>query len=161
MKPVSEVMSTEVMSCHMHDSMNHAARLMWERDCGCVPIVDDHSRVIGIITDRDICMATYTQGKSLAELPVSLACSTDVKTCKISDSISYAEELMAKAQVRRLPVVDSAGVLAGIVSISDLAHHNQRAGTGDKLGHRALSAVLEAVTRRRQSTDAKDRLARD
>jgi CBS domain-containing protein len=152
MKHVADVMSKDVASCHMQDSMNRAAQLMWEHDCGCIPIVDDASRVVGIITDRDICMATYTQGKPLWELPVAQACTHDVQTCRTTDKLSYAEEIMTDAQVRRLPVVDPLGTLVGLVSLSDLAHHNK--STADKLAHRTLSAVLEAVTRRRRAADA-------
>jgi CBS-domain-containing membrane protein len=154
MKRVAEVMSTEVASCHMNDSMNHAAQLMWEHDCGCIPIVDDDRHVVGIITDRDICMAAYTQGKSLNELPVSLACSRDVQTCRTTDTVARAEELMTNAQVRRLPVVDPTGVLVGLVSMSDLAHHTKSAA--DKLAQRTLAAVLEAVTRRRHAREPSD-----
>ncbi|MET0385220.1 MAG: CBS domain-containing protein [Polyangiales bacterium] len=145
-------MSMDVASCSMDDSMNRVAQLMWERDCGCVPIVDELSRVIGIITDRDVCMAAYTQGRSLAELPVSLACSRDVQTCRGSDSLARAEALMTRAQVRRLPVVDDAGVLVGLLSLGDLAHRlkNVGAARSDTLGLRHVAAVLEAVTRPRR-----------
>ena len=149
MKRVAEVMSTEVASCHMNDALNRAAQLMWEHDCGCIPIVDDSSHVLGIITDRDICMAAYTQGKALAELPVSLACSRDLKTCRTDDSVAHAQELMTNAQVRRLPVVDPSGVLVGLVSMSDLAQHTKSAA--DKLAQRTLATLLEAVTRRRHA----------
>jgi CBS domain-containing protein len=157
MKHVTDVMSSEVAFCHMGDTMNRAAQLMWERDCGCVPIVDDRKQVIGIITDRDICMATYTQGKLLSELPVSLACSREVQTCKASDTLEHAEKQMTKAQVRRLPVADERGELVGVVSIADLAHHSRRAAPTDKHIQRTLSAVLAAVTRRRHSADASAR----
>jgi CBS-domain-containing membrane protein len=151
MKRVADVMSTKVASCHVDESMNDAAQIMWEQDCGSVPIVDDHSHVIGIITDRDVCMATYTQGKCLKDLPVSLACSGDVQTCRASDSLAHAEELMSNAQVRRLPVIDSHGALIGMVSLSDLAHHSKWTSARDKLGQRTLSALRQAVTRRRHS----------
>jgi CBS domain-containing protein len=152
MKHVADIMSTQVSSCHMNESMNRAAQLMWEQDCGCIPIVDDDRRVVGIITDRDICMAAYTQGKALTELPVSLACSRDVQTCRTIDSLANAEDLMTNAQVRRLPVVDPNGVLVGLVSMSDLAHHKR--STPDKLAQRALATVLGAVSRSRRALEA-------
>jgi CBS-domain-containing membrane protein len=70
-----------------------------------------------------------------------------VQTCRTIDTLSHAQELMTNAQVRRLPVVDPSGVLVGLVSMSDLAHHTKSAA--DKLAQRTLAAVLEAVTRRR------------
>ena len=157
MKHVADVMSTHLVSCHMNDSMNRAAQLMWEQDCGCLPIVDAEMHVMGIITDRDICMATYTQGKLLTDLCVSLACTKEVQTCKATDSLAFAEELMTNAQVRRLPVLDDYGALVGLVSIADLAKHMPHKGATDKVAHRALSTVLQAVTRRRHSADASAR----
>ena len=60
---VHEIMSTDLATCQSEDTLNCAAQIMWERDCGVVPILDQGSRVIGMLTDRDICMAAYTQGR--------------------------------------------------------------------------------------------------
>lgn len=149
---VEDIMSTHVVGCRADDRLNKAAQIMWEHDCGSVPVVDEGSRVVGIITDRDMCMAAYTQGKSLIEIPVSSACSHEVQTCSRSDTITRAEELMTRAQVRRLPVVDDAGVLAGMLSMSDLAHHLKPASHAENntLRPRELATVLEAVSRPRQ-----------
>ena len=151
MHRVDEVMRKDVVSCHLEDSLNTAARIMWEQDCGCVPVVDDLRRVVGIITDRDITMAAYIQGGGLNDTAVGAVCSRDVKTCAINDSLSRAEQIMAEAQVRRLPVVESDETLVGIISLSDLAHHlTFVAGSeSNSLGPRNLSLVLEAVSQPR------------
>ena len=65
---VADSMTRDVRACSVHDSLNAAARVMWENDCGCVPIVDSQGRLVGIVTDRDICMATYTQGVPLEDV---------------------------------------------------------------------------------------------
>jgi CBS-domain-containing membrane protein len=136
----------------MQDRLNTAAQIMWENDCGCVPVVDDLRRVIGIVTDRDITMAAYTQGKSLNDIEVGSICSRTVKTCAKTATLSEAEQIMANAQVRRLPVVESDGTLVGIISLSDLAHHLTfvAVGKSNSLGPRNLSLVLEAVSRPRR-----------
>jgi len=94
---------------------------MWDGDCGSIPVVDSWSRVIGMITDRDICMAAYTQGRSLEQIRVQDVMSKNVTSCKTSDSLEQAEELMRRQKVRRLPVVDAEMHLVGLLSINDIA----------------------------------------
>ena len=67
---VEQVMNRNVKTCRSSDSLDRAAQLMWENDCGCVPIVDDEGRGVGMVTDRDVCMAAYTQGGPLTHLRV-------------------------------------------------------------------------------------------
>jgi CBS domain-containing protein len=96
-------------------------RIMWESDCGCVPVVECDGTVVGMITDRDICMAAYTQGRRLTHMTVEGAASKNLVTIGKDESLRRAEELMRDAQVRRLLVVDSAGRLVGLLSLADLA----------------------------------------
>ena len=123
---VSELMTSEVKGCYQHDSLNRAAQLMWENDCGSVPVVDSEMKVIGMLTDRDICMAAYTQGVALTEASVGGAMSCDICTCQPADSITAAAERMRERQIRRLPVVDKSGKLVGILSMSDIAREAER-----------------------------------
>jgi CBS domain-containing protein len=118
---VREMMSRDVRTCQPTDSTNHAAEIMWESDCGCVPVVEANGKVVGIITDRDICMAAYTQGRPLTEIDVGSVGSRNVVTVREGDSLHQAEKLMHDAQVRRLPVLDSNERLVGLLSISDFA----------------------------------------
>jgi CBS domain-containing protein len=118
---IKDVMTRDVSTCRADDSTSHAARLMWENDCGVVPVVDAQLRPIGMITDRDVCMAGYTTGRSLADIRVGDVMSRDVKTCSPEDAIGVAELSMQQRHVRRLPVVDSRGRLVGILSLNDLA----------------------------------------
>jgi CBS domain-containing protein len=99
------------------------ARLMWEGDCGAVPVVTDDRKVIGMITDRDICIAAATRSKPPAEIRVGEVISTNhgVHAVKPDDDVRVALRTMRKHKVRRLPVVDREQRLAGIVSINDLA----------------------------------------
>jgi predicted transcriptional regulator len=78
---VRRMMVHDVKSCHAHDSLNVAAQIMWECACGCVPVVDEHRRPVGFLTDRDICMAAYTQGGSLQALRVETAMARNVISC--------------------------------------------------------------------------------
>ena len=118
---VQDLMSTNVRTCRMTDMLNTPAQHMWEGDLGAVPVVDEDSRVVGMITDRDISMAAYTQGNRLSDIPVERSMTKAVYTVKTKDDARTAESLMRTNAVRRLPVVEDDGHLAGIVSLNDLA----------------------------------------
>ena len=108
--------------CSPNDSLNHPARLMWELDCGSVPVVDDSGCAIGMVTDRDICMAAYTRGLPFSAIRVASTMSKRVVSVGPEASLSDAMALMRTSQVRRLPVVDQ-GRLVGIITLADIARH--------------------------------------
>ncbi|MGD0674103.1 MAG: CBS domain-containing protein [Polyangiaceae bacterium] len=122
---VSEIMSA-AKACCPTDDLQRAAQIMWENDCGVVPVVDGETRVVGMITDRDICMASYTHGQPLWSIPVSSAMATVVYAVHVGDPLETAETLMRRVRVRRLPVLDAEGRLIGILSLNDLARHAHR-----------------------------------
>lgn len=126
---VSDLMTRAVCSCRAGSTLNDAARIMWEHDCGAVPIVDanDSSRVVGIVTDRDIAMAAYIRGQPLGSIPVEDVMARNPVTCEPDDSLEAAEQAMAEAHVRRLPVVDEGGRLIGLFSLAQLARAVSRA----------------------------------
>src|ERR1051325_7716398 len=126
---VIELMTKEVRTRHKHHSLNRAAQLMWENDCGAIPVVDSELKVVGMLTDRDICMASYTQGIALAGISVGRVMSCDVCACVATDNITSAAELMRERQIRRLPVVDERERLVGILSMSDIAREADRLRT--------------------------------
>jgi CBS domain-containing protein len=124
---VEQVMSRPVHFCHPEDSLAKAACLMWDHDCGCLPVVAEGAhRVAGMITDRDICMHALFENKPLAELQVKQAMATDVQVCRPYDELSVADEIMRGARLRRLPVLDDDGNLVGMVTLADLAREAQR-----------------------------------
>ena len=118
---IDQLIVKNVLTCFPEDDLRAPARAMWEGDCGCVPVVDSWSRVIGMITDRDICMAAYTQGKPLREIRVEGVMSKSVVSCTTGDSLEQAEELMRRNRVRRLPVLDADKRLVGLLSLNDIA----------------------------------------
>lgn len=127
---VKDVMVETVKCCAAGDTLNRAAQLMWENDCGCVPVVDGDSRVIGMLTDRDICMAAYTQGATLNGIQVSSVMSREVFTCRSRDTLLVAQRAMREHRVRRLPVTDREGKLVGILSLNDIARAVARSAAG-------------------------------
>jgi CBS domain-containing protein len=152
---IKELMTRDPASCGPADSLNEAARLMWERDCGAIPVVDE-GRVVAIVTDRDVCMAAYTRGQRLSEIPVETVMSDSLVVCREDDSVNAVESVMREHQIRRLPVTDDRGGLRGVISLNDLALAAQHGGkSGDEQGvartlaaiceHRQLSAVPRAA----------------
>jgi len=123
---VSDLMTQAVQSCGPNDNLQRAMQIMWERDCGIVPIVDDDGKVVGMITDRDVAVAAYTQGRPLWQIAVSNAMAKQVHGVRESDSLEAVETLMRRVRVRRVPVLDGDGRLKGILSMNDLARHAHR-----------------------------------
>ena len=141
---VKDVMTDEVESCFMEDSLEKAARIMKGRGCGCVPVIDAAGHVIGLLTDRGALMCALRLGQRLADLPVSEACSRTVICCQAEDTLERAEMLMRVNHVRRLPVVESGRVLSGVVSLTDLARHIELSAVdgGSGLSPRHIALVL-------------------
>jgi len=154
---VSDLMTPAVKSCGIHDNLDRAARIMWENDCGIVPMIDGERRVLGMITDRDICMAAYTRGHELSRIPVSTAMAKKIHAVHENDRIEVAEGLMQRAQVRRLPVLDREGRLKGILSMNDLVRHaNLSAGRkAGGLGSDSIAQTLAAICEPRGVTIAR------
>ncbi len=152
---VQQVMTPEVKFCRESDNLNRAAQLMWENDCGFVPVIagDGEAKLSGVLTDRDICMAAYLQGRSLSEIPVTTAMAQKVISCKAADDIRDAEMLMKKNQVRRLAVIDDKGALVGVVSINDLALEAERElgvrKGAPELGETEVAETLAAICEHR------------
>ena len=145
---VEQVMSRNVKTCRSTDTLNHAAQLMWESDCGCLPVVDDDGHAAGMITDRDICMAAYTQGGPLWSLRVAAAMPREPRTCRPADTVAEAESIMRAAQVRRLPVVDPEERVIGILSLNDVAREVAREGTRSgmpEVGSEEVAETLGAI----------------
>ncbi len=145
---VAEIMSAPVHFCVTTDTLDRAARIMWDHDCGVVPIIDRKGNPIGMITDRDICMAAYTKGKPLWRILVTEASALRVWAVRPDDSIATAEQMMDRHRVRRLAVIDRGGNLVGIVSLADILRRSQlQASRSDALDSESVAATLANVFR--------------
>jgi CBS domain-containing protein len=117
---VKEIMTADTKTCSLNDSVAEAARSMWEADCGIIPVVAEGGKVVGVITDRDICMAAMTKGRAESIIAVEDVISGKLFACKPEDDIHVALNTMRENKVRRLPVVASDGKLEGILSMNDI-----------------------------------------
>ena len=119
---VKNVMTKDPSCCVPSDTAPRAASIMRNEDAGSVPVVDNEQsqRVVGIVTDRDLCMNIVAEGRDPNTVTVAECMTTTVVTCSPNDSVQKATELMRENQIRRVPVVDGEGRLQGIVSMADL-----------------------------------------
>ncbi|HEX8396961.1 MAG TPA: CBS domain-containing protein [Pyrinomonadaceae bacterium] len=148
---VRDVMTTEVGYCQPDAPLAQAADIMWQRDCGVVPVVDESQRVIGMITDRDICFAVVTKNRLASEIKISEVISqNEVRSCAPGDAVEDALKTMKRRQLRRLPVVNKEGVLVGILSLADLI---SGVGKGkDAVPRKKLLAALKEISHLRPIT---------
>jgi CBS domain-containing protein len=121
-------MTPDVKFCGPDVSLGAASRIMAKHGCGIVPVVDEQQKVIGVVTDRDVCVAVATRIRNPEELLVGEVMTAKVHTCSPDDDVRHALALMKTHAVRRLPVATANRRLAGIVSIDDLV---VRAGPGE------------------------------
>jgi CBS domain-containing protein len=121
-------MTRDVRLLSPDQTIREAASLMADIDVGSLP-VGDNDRLVGMITDRDIVIRAVAQGKS-ADTKVAEVMSKEILYCLDTDEIDDVARNMGKAQVRRLPVVNSDKRLVGIVSLGDLARNDDPATIG-------------------------------
>jgi CBS domain-containing protein len=117
---VKELMTKDVSFCNPGTNAAAAAEIMWTRDCGVLPVLEDSGQVVGVVTDRDLFIALGTQNYSASELPVGSIMHREPAMCAPDDDVRKALKTMAQQQVHRLPVVDESGELKGILSMSDV-----------------------------------------
>lgn len=125
---VGELMSTPAQTCQPDTDLAAVTQMMWHHDCGFVPVVDADGHVAGVITDRDVCVASATRRLLPERIAASQAMSTSVHACLPDDDVERALVTMKQFQIRRLPVVDANGRLQGIVSMNDVVRAVGRKG---------------------------------
>ena len=116
---VKEIMTAEPRTCTPDTTVAAAANLMWEGDCGILPVVDD-GELVGVVTDRDMYIALATQNARASQLRVGAVATKTVATCEPEDDVHTALATMRQARVRRLPVVGFGRTVLGILSMNDV-----------------------------------------
>jgi CBS domain-containing protein len=152
MKPamkIEDVMTRRVVAARADTDLSHVARLMWDNDCGTVPVVDAEDRVVGILTDRDLSMSANFSGKALRELRAASCMASEIESARPSETLMSVAERMGARRVRRIPVTDDGGRLVGIVSVGDLLAAAARAGAKERKElHGALLTALTLICAR-------------
>ena len=146
---VQDIMTKDVSCCSPATNAAAAAEMMWKRNCGVLPVIEDGGRLVGMVTDRDLFIALGTQNRRPADLPVGEIMNTEVALCAAADDLGTALKLMAAKQVQRLPVVGESHALEGMLSIDDVL----RAPT-DGLSSVVLKTLRQICNRTAERTTA-------
>ena len=140
---VFEVMTIDVGYCHPEDNLTRAAQIMWEKDCGIVPVLTAEKQVLGVITDRDIAIAAATRNRRTSSIKAGEMNFRPVRACAPEDDVKDALKRMRKYKIRRLCVIGQDKDLHGIVSLSDILIK-----AGEKKSVRKLIfSTLEAIAK--------------
>jgi CBS domain-containing protein len=148
-----DLMRSDVKSCGADMDLAAVAKIMWDCDCGTVPVVNEERKVIGMITDRDICIAAATRSTAPANLRVRDVMAGQVYTCSPEDDVRTVLNTMKQRRVRRLPVVDQQQRLVGIISTNDLVARAECRSGADVPGEEFL-ATLRAICEHSAATVA-------
>ena len=140
---VKELMTHEPKTCTPDTTVAEAAHLMWEADCGILPVLDD-DELVGVVTDRDMYIALATQNTRAAQLRVGAVATTQVVTCVPEDDVETALAAMRHARVRRLPVVGFGNTVVGVLSINDIL---AAAGANKPVRSDDVVETLRAISR--------------
>ena len=154
---VRDVMRTEVESCAPGTDLAAAAMIMWNADCGFVPVVEPGTRKVkGVITDRDICMALATTGKRPNERKVEEVMARTPFVVRPEDPVADLLAVMEREHIRRLPVVGRDQTLVGVVSMNDLVLATQSGWRHDRPhlnAHDVMRALRGICAHRRPAED--------
>jgi CBS domain-containing protein len=120
---IKDVMTKSPVFCSSDTNLGAAAEIMWKHNCGFLPVVGLAGKVLGVITDRDMCMAMATRNRLPGEITVNEVASGIVYSCRPEDDILTALDTMREKKIRRLPVVNAAGKLEGILAVEDFVLH--------------------------------------
>ena len=143
---VSSIMNANVETMRPDDDLAKTAMVMWRKDCGFVPVVDESgTKVLGVITDRDICMASATKHEPPEEMKVRDTMASQVWCCRGDDEIETALDTMRAHQVHRLPVLDGSDRLAGVLSFSDVVRSASVDGRIRSIGDHDLVAAYRTI----------------
>jgi CBS domain-containing protein len=119
---VKEVMVGTPISCNTETNLASAVEMLWIRNCGMLPVVGNDGKVVGVVTDRDICIALGTRDQLPGEVTVGEVMSGKLFFCAPDDDVRSALDTMRREKVRRLPVVGNDGIIQGVLSMDDLVH---------------------------------------
>ncbi|HKV42630.1 MAG TPA: CBS domain-containing protein [Blastocatellia bacterium] len=145
---VKDAMTENAITCSPGTNLAEVVELMWTYDIGFLPLVDDELKAIGVVTDRDICIAVGTRPYLASEILAAHVTSGRLFYCYPEDDVHVALQTMEREKVRRIAVLDEAGHVVGILSLDDIALHAEAPnGKPVQLSHQDVSRTLRAVSK--------------
>jgi CBS domain-containing protein len=142
MRVVDVMMGTPYV-CRPETNLGLATELMWTGNCGFLPVVGSEGKLVGVVTDRDICIALGTRGRRSGEVTAAEVMSEKVHACVAGDDIHTALATMRNARVRRLPVLSKEGALVGVISMDDILLRAEASGAA-KAGIVSAEEIVDA-----------------
>jgi CBS domain-containing protein len=126
---IKQIMTSSAATCRPETNLAAVAKIMWDRDCGFVPVLDAAGKLAGVITDRDICIASATRRLLPEQITAAQAMKRQsIQTAQPEDTAEKALATMKQFQVRRLPVVDADGTVRGVISMNDIVLASKQKG---------------------------------
>ena len=155
---VEDIMTKEVSFCNPGTNAAAAAEIMWTRNCGVLPVLEDSGQVVGMVTDRDLFIALGTQNRPASELPVDEVMHRAPSVCAPDDDVRNAMKVMAQQRVHRLLVVDKSGTLRGILSMDDVVLQANPETNGVLFNDHVIR-TLKAICERQEPAQSKQAVA--
>ena len=146
MKICKEIMTTDPESCLGSDKVYSVAQRMQSSNIGALPVVENHNskKLIGIITDRDLAIRVVGASHDATATQVRAVMTHNPIVCFASDELDTTIEIMARNQIRRIPVVDENGHVIGIISQADVATRLENQSQAANMLEQISQSVLEA-----------------
>lgn len=145
MKTVKEIMFRSPNYCEKNESLHRALEKMSSSRIGSLPIVDSNKKVVGIITNQDICRVLANTHRTSDEIKIHEAMTPEAFTCRPDDYTNDALKIMRLKKVRRLPVVDALGKLQGLLSLNSIIHCFERSGESAEIEHEGEENVVKTL----------------
>jgi CBS domain-containing protein len=152
-----QIMTTSPACCIPDDTSIRAARIMKEMDTGIVPVVEGSAsrKVVGVVTDRDLCLGVVAEGKDPKSVQVQTCMTTKVVSCEPDDDVEKALKLMRENLIRRILVVDRQGIIQGVVSLADVVRVSDAPADATHETLRKVSEPTDASSKPRQTDYSK------
>jgi CBS domain-containing protein len=129
---VKDVMMGTPYYCQLDTNLGSAAELMWVGNCGFLPVMGTNGKIVGVVTDRDICIALGTRNCPPGDVTVRQVMSNRLFACSPDDDVHISLQTMREGGVRRLPVIVENGTLVGVISMDDLLLRAEAVGIGTR-----------------------------
>jgi CBS domain-containing protein len=129
---VKDAMTGTPYYCQLDTNLGSATELMWTGNCGFLPVMGPEGKTVGVVTDRDICIALGTRNRLPGDITVREVMSDRLFACSTDDDVHIALQLMQDGGVRRLPVIGKNGTLVGVISMDDLLLRGEAPSIGKR-----------------------------
>jgi len=147
---VKEVMMGTPYFCRPDTNLGSATELMWNANCGFLPVETSDGKVIGVVTDRDICVALGTRSRLAGDVFVGEVMTGKLYSCLPDDDVHVALQTMKEGKVRRLPAIAQDGTLVGVISMDDILVRTEPVSLGKEpeLSTDEVVRTYRAITQR-------------